>query len=129
MNAADIDRLMANPAIVRHRGKIEATIHNAKRALKLLESQTSLASYLWQFEPAERTRPIFFDEQTLRQMTDSPESIALSKDLKARGWKYVGPTTMYALMQAMGLVNDHETNCATREKALMARKQLGDFPV
>lgn len=120
----DIARLLEDVGIVRHRGKIEAAINNARCAEKLLESQSSLAAYFWQFEPAASSRPKRITRESLRSMTQSAESIALSKDLKQRGWKFVGPTTMYAFMQAMGLVNDHEETCFVRQAALLARSQF-----
>ncbi len=120
----DVERLMLDAGIVRHRGKIEAAIHNARCAEKLLESERSLAAYFWKFEPSPASRPKNITRETLRAMTQSAESLALSKDLKKRGWKFVGPTTMYAFMQAMGLVNDHEDSCFVREAALNARKHL-----
>ena len=120
----DIERLMQDAGIVRHRGKIEAAINNARCAEKLLESESSLAAYFWKFEPHPKSRPKLITRESLRSMTQSAESLALSKDLKKRGWKFVGPTTMYAFMQAMGLVNDHEETCHVRKAALQARKQL-----
>ena len=120
----DIERLVNDAGIIRHRGKIEAAINNARCAEKLLESEKSLAAYFWKFEPSPTTRPQHITRDTLRSMTQSAESLALSKDLKKRGWKFVGPTTMYAFMQAMGLVNDHEETCFVREAALKARKKL-----
>jgi DNA-3-methyladenine glycosylase I len=121
---ADIARLLADAGIVRHRGKIEAAIHNARCAEKLLESERSLAAYFWKFEPPPHARPQRVTRETLRAMTQCPESVALSKDLKQRGWKFVGPTTIYAFMQAMGLVNDHEEDCFVRAAALASRKAL-----
>lgn len=120
----DIERLLQDAGIVRHRGKIEAAINNARCAEKLLESESSLAAYFWKFEPHPKTRPKQITRETLRAMTTCAESVALSKDLKKRGWKFVGPTTMYAFMQAMGLVNDHEESCHVRNAALKARKQF-----
>jgi DNA-3-methyladenine glycosylase I len=120
----DIERLVNDAGIIRHRGKIEAAINNARCAEKLLESENSLAAYFWKFEPSASSRPKHITRDTLRSMTQSAESLALSKDLKKRGWKFVGPTTMYAFMQAMGLVNDHEESCFVREAALKARKTL-----
>ena len=120
----DIERLVNDAGIIRHRGKIEAAINNAQCAEKLLESEKSLAAYFWKFEPAPTTRPQHITREALRSMTQSAESLALSKDLKKRGWKFVGPTTMYAFMQAMGLVNDHEETCFVRQAALKARKKL-----
>lgn len=121
---ADIARLLADAGIVRHRGKIEAAINNARCAQKLLESERSLAAYFWKFEPPPASRPQRITRETLRAMTQCPESVALSKDLKQRGWKFVGPTTIYAFMQAMGLVNDHEEDCFVREAALASRNAL-----
>ena len=123
----DIERLMADAGIVRHRGKIEAAINNARCAEKLLESESSLAAFFWRFEPEQNTRPTAFDVESLKVLTQSQESVALSQDLKARGWKFVGPTTMYAFMQAIGLVNDHEVGCHVREAATEARRQF-KFP-
>lgn len=113
--------LLQDAGIVRHRGKIESTINNAKRALELVEERGSLASYLWSFEPAPETRPKRLTWQVLSKLPQTPASKALSKDLKRRGWTYVGPTTMYAFMQAMGLVNDHLEGCATRRAVERAR--------
>jgi len=118
----DMERLVQDAGIIRHRGKIEAAINNARCAEKLLESENSLAAYFWKFEPAAASRPKYITRETLRSMTQCAESVALSKDLKKRGWKFVGPTTMYAFMQAMGLVNDHEETCWVRQAALDARK-------
>src|SRR5881227_1830100 len=107
--ARDVDRLLGNAAIVRHRGKIESTINNAKRARELANEFGSLAAYFWRYEPDGATRPKRLTREVA--MSTSAESIALSKDLKQRGWTFVGPTTVYAFMQAMGLVNDHADNC------------------
>ena len=120
----DIERLVADAGIVRHRGKIEAAINNARCAEKLLASEKSLSDYFWRFEPEAVSRPERITRETLSAMTQSAESVALSKDLKKRGWKFVGPTTMYAFMQAMGLVNDHQEGCHVREAALKARQKL-----
>lgn len=113
-----ITRLMQDEGIVRHRGKIEAVILNARCAVDLETEHGSLAAYFWRYEtdPASRTPP-----QTI---STSPESIALSKDLKKRGWKFVGPTTAFAFMQAMGLVNDHASGCVTSEMVARARKSF-----
>lgn len=118
----DVERMLGDAGIVRHRGKIEAAINNAKRAQELLETEPSLAAYFWKFEPDPKSRPRKLTPEVLRTMATSPESTALSKDLKKRGWKFVGPTTMYALMQAMGLVNDHMDGCWARDEALRKRK-------
>jgi DNA-3-methyladenine glycosylase I len=121
---ADVERLVQDAGIVRHRGKIESTINNARRALELRQEFGSLAAYLWRYEPLPESRPATITRQTLKGITTSPESIALSKDLRKRGWSFVGPTTMYALMQAMGLVNDHLEGCEARARALTAREQF-----
>jgi DNA-3-methyladenine glycosylase I len=120
--ARDVNRLLKDAGIVRHRGKIESTINNAKRALDLVEERGSLAAYFWSFEPAAKSRPKKLDWQTLRAMSTTPESTALSKDLKKRGWTFVGPTTVYAFMQAMGLVNDHLDGCHCRREVEGERK-------
>ncbi len=117
----DIARLLQDTGIVRHRGKIVSTINNARHALALRDECGSLAAYFWRMEPDTASRPKRITREALRAMTTSPESVALSKDLKKRGWSFVGPTTVYAFMQAMGLVNDHIEGCATREHALAAR--------
>ena len=115
---ADVERLLADPGIVRHRGKIEAVINNAARACALIEEAGSLAAFLWSFEPDPATlgRP--------QSLTQSPQSVALSKALKARGWTFVGPTTVFAFMQAMGLVNDHAEGCALRAEVAAARARF-----
>lgn len=113
-NQRDVERLLADAGIVRHRGKIEAAINNARRALELVNEQGSLAAFFWSFEP--RDRPV-----QAQPASTSPESVALSKDLKKRGWKFVGPTTLYSFMQAMGLVNDHAPECATHADVEHAR--------
>jgi DNA-3-methyladenine glycosylase I len=119
-----VARLLADAGIVRHRGKIEAVIHNAGRAIELQRESGSLAAYFWQYEVDAKKRPKELTPDVLRAFTTAPESIALSKDLKKRGWKFVGPTTMYAFMQAMGLVNDHQHDCHVREAALAERERL-----
>jgi len=121
---ADIKRLLLDAGIVRHRGKIVSTINNAQRAQELRAEFGSLAAYFWRYEPPAGTRPERITAQSLSGMTTSPESIALSKDLRKRGWSFVGPTTMYAFMQAMGLVNDHLEGCSARQRALDARAAL-----
>ena len=122
--ARDVERLLGNAGIVRHRGKIESTINNARRALELRRAFGSLAAYAWQHEPAPKARPRRLTWAALSAMSTSPESVALSKDLKKRGWSFVGPTTVYAFMQAMGLVNDHVEGCSVRVAALQARRDL-----
>jgi DNA-3-methyladenine glycosylase I len=111
---ADVDRLLGDAGIVRHRGKIVATINNARRCLDLVDETGSLAAYLWSFEPDQATRPQRLDNATLMTLATTPESTALSKDLRRRGWAFVGPTTVYAAMQAMGIVNDHLEGCFAR---------------
>jgi DNA-3-methyladenine glycosylase I len=118
----DIDRLLADASIVRHRGKIEAVINNARRALELVDESGSLASYVWQFEPADR--PTRLDRAGLVELAHTPQSRTLARDLKRRGWRFVGPTTVYAFMQAMGLVNDHLDGCDAREAVQEARRQF-----
>ena len=105
---------LATPGIVRHRGKIVSTINNAKRALDLRENVGSLAAFVWSFEPEPASRPAVMDHAAAMQLAKTPESTALSKALKKRGWSFVGPTTCYAFMQAMGMVNDHLEGCAHR---------------
>ena len=109
--ARDVARLLGDEGIIRHRGKIESTINNAKRALELRDECGSLAEYFWQWEPDPASRPRRITRETLMGMATTPESVALSKDLRRRGWTFVGPTTIYAFMQAMGLVNDHVEDC------------------
>ncbi|WP_293872946.1 MULTISPECIES: DNA-3-methyladenine glycosylase I [unclassified Sphingomonas] len=111
---ADVARLMADAGIVRHRGKIEAVINNAARACELVAAEGSLAAFLWRFEPAD-------DGIAPQSRSTSPASEALSKALRKQGWKFVGPTTVYAFMQAMGLVNDHAEGCVIRDEVAAAR--------
>jgi DNA-3-methyladenine glycosylase I len=112
----DIERLLGDAGIVRHRGKIEAVINNAQRVRELVQREGSLAAFIWRYEPAPETlaRP--------QSASTSEASIALSKELKRQGWKFVGPTTVYAFMQAMGLINDHVAECVIRNKVTRARK-------
>jgi DNA-3-methyladenine glycosylase I len=114
----DVARLLKDAGIVRHRGKIEAVINNAKRARELVEREGSLAAFLWRYEPDALPR------KTAQIVSTSAESIALSKALKKQGWAFVGPTTVYAFMQAMGLVNDHAEGCVIRAKVERARKSF-----
>jgi DNA-3-methyladenine glycosylase I len=116
----DVARLLGDASIIRHRGKIEAVINNAGRAVELVESEGSLAAYVWRFEPSRSPRRV--DRGDIA--AETPESRALAKDLKRRGWRFVGPTTVYAFMQAMGLVNDHMTGCAARAQATRARREF-----
>lgn len=110
----DRDRLLADAGIVRHRGKIEAVINNARMARQLVEREGSLAAFVWRFEPEHSGTP--------QTVSSSPASIALSKELKKRGWTFVGPTTVYAFMQAMGLVDDHAEGCVVRKAVERARR-------
>lgn len=111
---ADVERLLGEKGIVRHRGKIESTINNAGRAIELVAEKGSLAAYFWSFEPSVKDRPALVDYSTLVANPKTETSIRISKDLKKRGWSFVGPTTVYAFMQAMGLVNDHIEGCHCR---------------
>jgi DNA-3-methyladenine glycosylase I len=120
----DVERLLGDASIVRHRGKIESTINNAGRCVELVDAEGSLAAYVWSFEPMPESRPRRMTRDALLGMVQTPESRALAKDLKRRGWTFVGPTTVYAFMQAMGLVNDHLDGCAIRVDAERARRTL-----
>jgi len=123
-NRRSVDRLLKDAGIVRHRGKIESTINNAKRARELREEFGSLAAFVWHFEPQAKSRPKVFTRAALTKLAKTPESLALSKDLKSRGWSFVGPTTMYAFMQAAGIVNDHIRGCAARKHCTSARQKF-----
>ena len=112
----DVKRLLKDAGIIRHRGKIEATINNAKRAKEMVDAEGSLAAFFWRYEADEKVNTEWVATTDL--------SIALSKELKKRGWKFVGPTTAYAFMQAMGLVNDHVAECVTRKEVVKARKRF-----
>lgn len=112
----DIERLLGDAGIVRHRGKIEAVINNAQRAQELVQREGSLAAFVWRYE-AEAT-----PQAQPQTVSTSAQSLALSKELKTRGWKFVGPTTVYAFMQAMGLVNDHAEGCLMRAQVARARQ-------
>ncbi len=114
---ADVERLLQDAGIVRHRGKIEAVINNAKQAKLLIKETGSLAAYFWSYEPKEMPA-----KKVLPSQTDV--SKAISKDLKKRGWKFVGPTTVYAFMQAMGMVNDHLPGCVIYEQVAQARSKF-----
>jgi DNA-3-methyladenine glycosylase I len=109
-----VDRMLHDPSIVRHRGKIESAIGNARRAVSLVDEFGSIAAYFWGYEPRRAKRPT--------TVSSSPEAVALSKDLKRRGWTFVGPTTIYAFMQATGLVNDHREGCIAHPRAEQARR-------
>jgi DNA-3-methyladenine glycosylase I len=114
--ARDVNRLLKDAGIVRHRGKIESTINNARRCEDLIDEFGSLSEFVWRFEPPARSRPKKLTWDVLKGMAATPESAALSKELRRRGWTFVGPTTMYAFMQAMGVVNDHLHGCAFRKR-------------
>ena len=112
----DVKRLLLDTGIIRHRGKIEAVINNAARVQELIVEEGSFAAYVWRYEP---------DPDSIgppQSQSTSPESIALSKDLKKRGWRFVGPTTVYAFLQSMGLINDHLEGCVTRAEVTRARE-------
>ena len=117
----DVERLMADAGIVRNRAKILATINNARRYPELVAETGSLAAYLWSFEPDAASRPAVLDHETLMTFGVSAESKAMSRDLRRRGWAFVGPTTAYAAMQAMGTVNDHLVGCWARPEVEGAR--------
>jgi len=110
----DVNRLLNDAGIVRHRGKIESTVNNARHALALRAEYGSLARYFWQWEPSAASRPRRITRKVLMSLSQTEASVGLSKDLKKRGWTFVGPTTVYAFMQAMGLVNDHVEGCDRR---------------
>jgi DNA-3-methyladenine glycosylase I len=111
-----VDRLMRDAGIVRNRAKIEATINNAKRCIELVNEVGSLGGHVWSFEPDAQSRPASLDWATLVRLGVSPEAQALSKDLKRRGWSFVGPTTVYSVMESIGLVNDHVGKCHFRNE-------------
>lgn len=114
---ADLARLLADAGIVRHRGKIEAVINNARRACELSDSEGSLAAFFWQFaDDGSDARP--------QSRSTSRQSEMLSRELRKRGWRFVGPTTVYAFMQAMGLLNDHAEGCCMRAAADLARREM-----
>ena len=117
-----IDRLMLDAGIVRHRGKIESTVNNARRAIELAGEFGSLGAFFWSFEPRPGDRPKRLTRAALMKMSKTTASTALSKELRRRGWSFVGPTTSYAFMQAMGLVNDHVEGCFVRPRAERARR-------
>ena len=126
--AREVELLLEDASIVRHRGKIESTINNARRALELVEEEGSLAAFVWRFEPEPAARPSRMTHAELQGLAQTDASRALAKELKRRGWSFVGPTTVYAFMQAMGLVNDHLEGCAARPRVEAARNAL-DRPV
>lgn len=124
MGDADIEKLVLNAGIIRHRGKIKSTINNARKAIEMAEAEGSVGAYFWRWEPPEEDRPDILTYDWLRNNPISPLSTALSKDLKKRGWSFVGPTTMYAFMQAMGMVNDHIEGCTCRGKIEAKRAEF-----
>ena len=120
----EVEVLLRNAGIVRHRGKIEATINNARRAREMANGHGSLAAFFWQWEPAEESRPTRIDHATLLRLTKSAESTAMAKELRRLGWRFVGPTTAYAFMQSMGLVNDHIEGCRARPQVESERSRF-----
>jgi DNA-3-methyladenine glycosylase I len=123
-DARRVARLLTDPGIVRHRAKIESAIHNAKRTLEVVDEAGSLAAFLWRFEPGKKERPRRMTRAAIVKLTETPASRALSRELRGRGFTFVGPTTMYALMQSVGLVNDHLEGCDARPRAEAARRSF-----
>ena len=124
-DARSVDRLLGDPGIVRNRAKILATINNAQRCPELIEEFGSLAAYVWAFEPDARTRPDRLDWATLVALGPSEEATAMSKDLRRRGWAFVGPTTIHSVMESIGLVNDHVVGCHFRGEV---ERERSNFP-
>lgn len=120
----DVERLVQDAGIIRHRGKINSTINNAKRAIEMAEAEGSLGAWFWRFEPPESERPDRLDWDTLRTLGKTETSTSMSKQLKKMGWSFVGPTTCYAFMQAMGMVNDHIEGCFARPLVEDARSRF-----
>ncbi|MDG4853614.1 MULTISPECIES: DNA-3-methyladenine glycosylase I [unclassified Mesorhizobium] len=120
----DVERLLGNVGIIRHRGKIVSTINNARRAREMADEFGSLAAWFWKFEPGPDERPTVVDLAHLRANPTTAVSVRISKDLKKRGWSFVGPTTVYAFMQAMGLVNDHLEGCVCRAEVEAERQRF-----
>ena len=118
----DVSRLMGDAGIVRNRAKIEATINNARRHAELVKEFGSFAVYVWRYEPKPRKR--LLDQAELLQIGASDEAMAMSKDLRRRGWGFVGPTTVHSFMQAMGLVNDHIRGCAAGAEVRRLRRDF-----
>ncbi len=123
---ADVERLVADVSVVRHRGKIEAAIANARATLEAQDRYGSLAAFVWSFEPSRTGRPV--PRQLNDLPTTTPESVALSKALRKLGFRYVGPTTAYAAMESLGLVNDHLAGCHVRKACEDDRREVGDMP-
>jgi DNA-3-methyladenine glycosylase I len=124
MNQRSVERLLHDAGIVRHRGKIESTLNNARRAKEIIRDHGSFAAFVWGFEPNAASRPKRITGATVRKLTQTSESEDLSRALKQRGFTFVGPTTSYAFMQAMGMVDDHVEGCASRPRAEAARKKF-----
>jgi DNA-3-methyladenine glycosylase I len=120
-DAADVARLLGDARIIRHRGKIEATINNAQRACEVVEAHGSLGALVWRYEPPADRRPDQLTRAALMNTSKTPDSARLAADLKKLGWRFFGPTTSYAFMQAMGLVNDHIEGCTVRQQCESAR--------
>ncbi|MCP4315680.1 MAG: DNA-3-methyladenine glycosylase I [Hyphomicrobiales bacterium] len=120
----DVERLVTDAGIIRHRGKITSTINNARRAIEMRNEFGSLAAYFWSYEPGPADRPERIDRESLLALTKTDVSTAISEDLKKRGWSFVGPTTVYAFMQAMGLVNDHFEGCCIRDEVEDLRRSF-----
>jgi DNA-3-methyladenine glycosylase I len=118
----EVEQLLADASIVRHRGKIEAVINNARRAIELVQREGSLAGYIWRYEPPARRSPL--ERVGLADLENTAESLALARDLKRQGWRFVGPTTVYAFMQAMGLINDHLGGCDAHPEVERARERF-----
>jgi DNA-3-methyladenine glycosylase I len=123
-NARSVERLLQDAGIVRNRAKIEATIGNARRCLALEEEFGGLATYVWSYEPDHDAHPERLDRATLMEVTTNEAATAMSKDLRRRGWSFVGPTTLYAMMESIGLVNDHLGECALRDEVERARARF-----
>jgi DNA-3-methyladenine glycosylase I len=119
-----VERLLRDPGIVRHRGKIEATLSNARAARSLRDEWGSLGAFFWSFEPDDANRPKRMSWAAVQKLTETDASRALAKELKKRGFRFVGPTTAYAFMQSMGIVNDHVDQCDTRARVEAARKRF-----
>jgi len=114
---ADVENLLKDAGIVRHRGKIQAVINNAQKAPEIIDEFGSLSNYFWRYKPDSSARPVTNSYANISILDKTAESIAMSKDLKKRGWAFVGPTTCYAFMQSMGIVNDHLGECYCYERA------------
>jgi DNA-3-methyladenine glycosylase I len=120
----DVERALGDAGIVRHRGKIESTINNAQRTLEVIDELGSLAALVWSFEPRARPKSRPLTKRALLQLASTPESTALSKALRKRGFSFVGPTTMYAFIQSVGVVNDHLAGCARQAEVERLRERF-----